>query len=61
MVTCPVATTLLYHRAGSAFDAGAKLKALTALAGGKGGGRPERAEGRLPAGADLPALLARLS
>ena len=38
-------------------NAGAIVKAITAAAGGKGGGRPERAEGRIPAGADLLAAL----
>ncbi|MFO0686335.1 MAG: alanyl-tRNA editing protein [Sandaracinus sp.] len=38
-------------------NAGAIVKAITAAAGGKGGGRPERAEGRLPAGADVATLL----
>jgi alanyl-tRNA synthetase len=36
---------------GAAFDCGAWLKDAAARAGGRGGGRPERAEGRLPAGA----------
>ena len=40
----------------STFDCGALVKRLTAAAGGRGGGRPERAEGRLPAGADLVSL-----
>jgi alanyl-tRNA synthetase len=38
-------------------NAGAIVKAITAAAGGKGGGRPERAEGRIPAGADVLAAL----
>jgi alanyl-tRNA synthetase len=38
-------------------NAGAIVKAIAAAAGGKGGGRPERAEGRLPATADLRAAL----
>jgi alanyl-tRNA synthetase len=38
-------------------NAGAIVKAFTAAAGGKGGGRPERAEGRIPAGADVLAAL----
>ncbi len=40
------------------FDCGGWLKAATASHGGRGGGRPERAEGRLPADADLEFLLA---
>jgi len=46
---------------GSAFDCGALVKALAAKTGGRGGGRPERAEGRLPAGVDLAALVAELA
>ncbi len=34
------------------FDCGAYLKRLSAQLGGRGGGRPERAEGRLPPGTD---------
>jgi alanyl-tRNA synthetase len=41
-------------------DCGALLKQLAAAHGGKGGGRPERAEGRLAAGVDWPAALAAL-
>lgn len=37
---------------GSSFDCGSFLKRAAAAAGGRGGGRPERAEGRLPAGTD---------
>jgi alanyl-tRNA synthetase len=37
----------------ASFDCGAWLKDLCAKHGGKGGGRPERAEGRIPKGADL--------
>ena len=36
------------------------LKQLAAAAGGRGGGRPEHAEGRLPPGTDFPALVASL-
>lgn len=35
--------------AGATFDCGAWLKSAAARLGGRGGGRPERAEGRLPA------------
>jgi len=38
------------------FDCGAWLKAAAAANGGRGGGRPERAEGRLPRAASLEAL-----
>jgi len=37
--------------AGSTFDCGAFIKRTAAAHGGRGGGRPEIAEGRLPAGA----------
>lgn len=43
--------------ANQAIDCGAFLKDLVQRAGGRGGGRPQHAEGRLPAGADLHALL----
>jgi alanyl-tRNA synthetase len=43
----------------SRFDCGAFLKRVAAAAGGRGGGRPERAEGRLPLGIDWPSLVAR--
>jgi alanyl-tRNA synthetase len=38
---------------GSSSDCGGLLRRLAAAAGGKGGGRPEHAEGRLPAGVDV--------
>jgi len=38
------------------FDCGGWLRAAAAAQGGRGGGRPERAEGRLLAGSDLAAL-----
>lgn len=41
---------------GAAFDCGGWLKAAAAAHGGRGGGRPERAEGRLARAADLQAL-----
>ena len=44
----------------SHLDCGALLKKLAAAARGRGGGRPEHAEGRLPADADWPALVANL-
>ena len=43
---------------GASLDCGAFLKRAAAAAGGRGGGRPEYAEGRLPASADWPALVA---
>jgi len=42
---------------GASFDCGAWLKVLAQRTGGRGGGRPERAEGRLPSEADLLAGL----
>jgi len=41
-------------------DCGALVRALAAAAGGRGGGRPDHAEGRLAAGVDWPALVARV-
>jgi alanyl-tRNA synthetase len=41
----------------STFDCGAFLRHVAAAAGGRGGGRPERAEGRLPTGASWEALV----
>jgi alanyl-tRNA synthetase len=38
-------------------DCGALIKRIAQAAGGKGGGRPERAEGLLPRGSDLAALI----
>jgi len=42
----------------STLDCGAFLKALMAAGGGRGGGRAETAEGKLPPGADFHALVA---
>lgn len=42
----------------SGFDCGAWLKRVTAAHGGRGGGRPDRAEGRLPGSVDWAALVA---
>lgn len=41
----------------SDFDCGAFVKRAAQAGAGRGGGRPERAEGRLPKGADWPALV----
>jgi alanyl-tRNA synthetase len=38
------------------FDCGAWLKSAASASGGKGGGRPERAEGKLPKAASIEAL-----
>jgi alanyl-tRNA synthetase len=51
-------TVVLFRAPGSALDCGALWKKLAAAAGGRGGGRPERAEGRLAARiADWPAFV----
>jgi alanyl-tRNA synthetase len=44
----------------SDFDCGGFIKRAATASGGRGGGRPERAEGRLPPGVDWPALVSRL-
>lgn len=55
----PGGTAVIVARAaGSALDCGQALRALAAAAGGRGGGRPDHAEGRLPADVDWPALVA---
>jgi alanyl-tRNA synthetase len=46
--------------ASTAFDCGGWLKATASRHGGRGGGRPERAEGRLPRGLDLGALVGQV-
>lgn len=45
---------VLARAAGSALDCGALLRRLAQAAGGRGGGRPEHAEGRLPPATDWP-------
>jgi alanyl-tRNA synthetase len=51
-------SVLVARGSGSELDCGAFLKKLAAAAGGRGGGRKEHAEGRLPAGADFEAAVA---
>jgi alanyl-tRNA synthetase len=51
---------LVDRGAASAFDCGAFVKRAASSAGGRGGGRSDHAEGRLPAGTDWPALARRL-
>ncbi len=46
--------------AGSRFECGGFVKKIAAAAGGRGGGRPEHAEGRLPKEADFDALAAQI-
>jgi alanyl-tRNA synthetase len=43
-------TVVVQRGATASFDCGAWLKRVAAAHGGRGGGRPERAEGRLPSG-----------
>ncbi|MFO0759889.1 MAG: alanyl-tRNA editing protein [Byssovorax sp.] len=47
--------------AASRFDCGAFLKRAAAAAGGRGGGRPEHAQGQVPKGTDWPALVASIA
>jgi alanyl-tRNA synthetase len=51
---------LIARGSGSSFGCGAFLKRLAEAAGGRGGGRPEHAEGRLPPATDFPGLVAQL-
>ena len=56
------ATVVLFRAPGSTLDCGALWKQLAAEVGGRGGGRAERAEGRLATPiADWPATIERLS
>jgi alanyl-tRNA synthetase len=51
--------SVLVARGGAAtFDCGGFVKRVAAATGGRGGGKPDRAEGRLPAGTDWLALVA---
>ena len=52
---------LVARGSASTLDCGAFLKRAAAKVGGRGGGRPERAEGRLPASADWAALVAEFA
>jgi alanyl-tRNA synthetase len=51
---------LIARGSGSSFGCGAFLKRAAEAAGGRGGGRPEHAEGRLPPSTDWPTLVASL-
>lgn len=60
-VAVDAGTQLIIARgATSGLDAGATLKRIAGHLGGRGGGKPERAEGRLPAPIDLTAVLKEL-
>jgi hypothetical protein len=48
----PDRCVVVQRGAASTFDCGAWLKDLCAKRGGRGGGRPERAEGRVAGGID---------
>ena len=48
---------LLARAPGSSLDCGKTLQAIAKACGGRGGGRPDRAEGRLPPGIDWTALV----
>ncbi|HUQ02422.1 MAG TPA: DHHA1 domain-containing protein [Kofleriaceae bacterium] len=49
---------LIARAAGSTLDCGALLKKLAQATGGRGGGKPDHAEGRLPGALDWPASVA---
>ena len=51
---------LVTRGSGSSFGCGAFLKRAAEASGGRGGGRPEHAEGRLPPQTDWPGLVAAL-
>jgi alanyl-tRNA synthetase len=53
-------SVLISRGSGSSFGCGAFLKRAAEAAGGRGGGRPEHAEGRLPPTTDWPAIVASL-
>jgi alanyl-tRNA synthetase len=56
------AIVVMMRAAGSSLDCGALWKRLAARHGGRGGGRADRADGRLPAApADWPATIAELT
>jgi alanyl-tRNA synthetase len=54
------APVVVVRGSSSAFDCGGFLKRAAQAAGGRGGGRPERAEGRIPGNVDWPALVRSL-
>jgi alanyl-tRNA synthetase len=49
-------SVVIQRGAKTGFDCGAWLKAAASTSGGRGGGKPERAEGRLPKAASIEAL-----
>ena len=54
------APVVLARGSASDFDCGGFLKRAAQAAGGRGGGRPDRAEGRIPANVDWPSLVRSL-
>jgi alanyl-tRNA synthetase len=50
-------SVLVARHARAALDCGAFLKRVASLAGGRGGGKPDRAEGRLPSAVDWGSLV----
>jgi alanyl-tRNA synthetase len=54
------APVIVARGAESTFECGAFLKRVAEAAGGRGGGRGERAEGRIPGGVDWPTLVRSL-
>ncbi len=58
----PEGLSVVVARGSSAsFDSGGLLKQLATNTGGRGGGRPERAEGRLPSEVDLALEVTKLT
>lgn len=55
----PDVSIVVQRGASASLDCGAWLKKVAAAHGGRGGGRPERAEGRLPRGVSLAELAAQ--
>jgi hypothetical protein len=51
---------VLFRAPGSALDCGALWKQLVARSGGRGGGKADRAEGRLTSVGDWNALISEL-
>jgi len=54
-------TVVVQRGAAVTVDCGGFIQSVAATYGGRGGGRPERAEARFPKGADVAAMVAQLS